>query len=499
MIEVINYFSEFKTKLLLVESNEAIIKNLEPLLTDFQFDLSIIRRDYHVKKILHELSPRIIIINISLTSNDGIKIAKQFKKLKNVFVILIGDFKENYNLMRDAIDSRVDAFLSTPIAVNELIEALRKFTVADKIQRELFIEKQYDTVVRDNYIISKTDTDGIIIDVNEQFCEVSGYSKEELIGQSHSIIHHPNTLNSMVKRLWNTIKSGKVFKSNIKNKGKNGIYILDAVIAPIFGRDGLIREYISISNDVTKIELLKEKSFASEKKQAVIEQELRVKSDFLTVFTHELKTPLNAIINFNQYIGKEIKKIDFKKKDELIELSDMVEDNSQFLLQAITDILEIQKLQAGQLNFNKTTFSLSSLIQSTIKNLDIHNDNFILETITDVSIFSDETRIRQIIYNIISNAQKYGKGTIWINLKVRDNAWQLQIEDNGDGIKSKDKVFEMYHQEDENKITRTSTGTGIGLHTVKLLCNNLSIKIRIGDGRVGGALFAIQGKICEDT
>ena len=112
------------------------------------------------------------------------------------------------------------------------------------LQKEM---EQYVEIVDKVAIISKTNLTGIITFVNDIFCEVSGYSREELIGKPHSILRHPDMPKSAFANLWETIKSGKSWNGKVKNKAKDGsAYHVNAYIFPIHNEDGQIVEYMAV-------------------------------------------------------------------------------------------------------------------------------------------------------------------------------------------------------------------------------------------------------------
>lgn len=101
-------------------------------------------------------------------------------------------------------------------------------------------------------LVSESDLFGTITFTNAKFCEVSQYSREELIGQPHNILRHPDVPKSLYKSLWTTIKAGQVWRGTIKNKRKDGTpYWVDATIAPVLGEDGKPLRYIGIRHDIT--------------------------------------------------------------------------------------------------------------------------------------------------------------------------------------------------------------------------------------------------------
>jgi len=118
---------------------------------------------------------------------------------------------------------------------------------------------EYKRAVDLSNIVSKTNPKGLITYVNDKFCEISGYSKSELIGKAHNIIRHPGMPKESFKELWDTIKTKKPWNGVVKNIKKNGTeYIVDSTIIPILDLDGDIIEYIAVRHDITELENTKE-------------------------------------------------------------------------------------------------------------------------------------------------------------------------------------------------------------------------------------------------
>jgi PAS domain S-box-containing protein len=218
----------------------------------------------------------IVIIDDSFIQN--ISLNKELKKLHCNLVVV-----SNYNEALNYFDSHlIDLLIVTQTNIEkinikdytkfELFDILKKpYTVDELIIRiDLFlVKKQFKEFERNSYrdlleqykntidkttIISKTDARGIITYVNDEFCSMSGYSKEELIGKSHNIIRHPDMQKSDFKVLWHTIKKLKQpWRGDVKNLKKDGsVYWVQAIICPMFDDDGEIIEYISVRTDITK-------------------------------------------------------------------------------------------------------------------------------------------------------------------------------------------------------------------------------------------------------
>ena len=128
----------------------------------------------------------------------------------------------------------------------------------------------YQEAIENSNIVSKTDINGIITFVNDEFCKISGYSHDELIGQNHNIVRHPDVSTSNFEDLWQTILSKKSFKATVKNLSKNGSTVyLNTTITPILDEKNEIKEFIAIRYDVTaEVELKK----SLEEKEKELEQ-----------------------------------------------------------------------------------------------------------------------------------------------------------------------------------------------------------------------------------
>ncbi|MEA1916578.1 MAG: EAL domain-containing protein [Campylobacterota bacterium] len=176
----------------------------------------------------------------------------------------------NSNIDLDIID-----YLITPVSSSQLIRKLKYyFNVLDinrsskskNIQHLQQAANEFDIyqeALKESDNVSKTDVNGIITYVNNKFCDVSGYSKEELIGKPHSIIRHPDTPSKVFKQLWAVIQNRQVFRGIIKNRRKDGTsYHVDSTVMPVLDNNGYIKEFIAIRHYVESImnhkKLLKE-------------------------------------------------------------------------------------------------------------------------------------------------------------------------------------------------------------------------------------------------
>ena len=169
--------------------------------------------------------------------------------------------------------------------------------------------QQYKEAIESSNIVSKTDIDGIITFVNDEFCKISGYSREELIGQNHNIVRHPDVPKSTFKKLWDTILAKKTFRSTVKNRAKDGsTFYVNTTIIPILDEKGEIEEFIAIRYDVTKEVELK---MALERKERELEQLNKTLEERVRLQTRKLYE-LNK--NLEERIRDEVRKNEEKQK-----------------------------------------------------------------------------------------------------------------------------------------------------------------------------------------
>ena len=157
------------------------------------------------------------------------------------------------------VNKKIKEYIAIRHDITELDAIKEHLSKELKISNKNFAEaytraKEYEKAIDDSNIVSRTDLDGNITYVNQYFCDVSGYTQQELIGQKHSIVRHPDEPDSLFKEMWETISSGKTWHGQIKNLSKDGrTYYVESTIVPIFNDNVEIVEYLGIRHDVTEI------------------------------------------------------------------------------------------------------------------------------------------------------------------------------------------------------------------------------------------------------
>ncbi|HFB53614.1 MAG TPA: PAS domain S-box protein, partial [Sulfurimonas autotrophica] len=169
--------------------------------------------------------------------------------------------------------------------------------------------QQYQEAIENSNIVSKTDVNGIITFVNDEFCKISGYTKEELVGKNHNIVRHPDVPASKFKLLWKTIKSKNIYKGTVKNLSKDGsTFYVNTTVIPILDEKGEIEEFIAIRYDVTKEVFYRESLEKKERELEELNEELEKRVEEKTRELKELNETLE------KRVKEEIAKNEEKQK-----------------------------------------------------------------------------------------------------------------------------------------------------------------------------------------
>jgi len=206
----------------------------------------------------------LIITDINMPKMDGLALVRLLKEQGYKNKVAIMSSLDDVLVFKNAIKCGVDYFIDKPITLQNLetiIEkAKRSFKRKNELDNTLQLLSQYKDAVDKSTIVSKTDKNGKITFVNDKFCEISGYSSDELVGKPHNVIRHPDMPKSAFEDLWRTIKDEKkAWKGIVKNRKKDGgAYIVDATIVPILSKKGEVLEYIAMRHDVTELEQYRE-------------------------------------------------------------------------------------------------------------------------------------------------------------------------------------------------------------------------------------------------
>ncbi|MCB0805744.1 MAG: PAS domain S-box protein [Bacteroidales bacterium] len=334
------------------------------------------------------------------------------------------------------------------------------------------------------------DFDGVILDVNPAACDLQKMTREELIGRNITDLipeeHKEKVVEDFPKWLTGEVKNYKGFL--LKSTGQIIPVEIHGSQINYSGRKALL----FIVRDITEV-VEKEKQLRESIERA--EEADMLKSAFLANVSHEIRTPMNAIIGFSEILTNQ--DLSKKEREEFIQY---ITQGSNTLMNLIEDIIDITKIEAGQIKVEFEDCNVSKLLDELyatflkMKNKNGHQEVELRLNKPTVdsgfSIHTDPNRIRQILSNLLGNALKFTKkGYIELGFNLRDpNQIIFYVKDTGIGIPEdkQDLIFERFGQVSEGRKNGGPQGTGLGLSISKklaeLLGGSLSVKSDSGKG-----------------
>ena len=363
----------------------------------------------------------------------------------------------------------------------ELREQERKFK-ASKFKLDEFL-KALESVV----IIARINKEGMITYVNNRLEDITGYSKEELLGRRYDIMSEQETEEELLE----TIRRGNIWKGALSWVSKSGkTFYTNTSIIPIHDEYNNIIEYMAVSEDVTSLVESKKKAQEAEAAQAM----------FLANMSHEIRTPMNGILGFTELLAK----TDLDETQE--KYVRVIGSSTKILLEIVNDILDSSKITQKKILLEKLAINPYEEFATTFELLRSAADEksllykFHIDSSVSHCILSDSVRLRQVIINLLSNAIKFTPkfGEVRFDISVKEDTPQSQklyfsIKDSGIGIpKAKiQEIFKPFSQADAST-TRKFGGTGLGLSISSDLIKAFGSELHVESQEQEGSEFYFE-------
>ncbi|MEK6783380.1 MAG: PAS domain S-box protein [Bacteroidota bacterium] len=351
---------------------------------------------------------------------------------------------------------------ATPDPVTKKLYAIARDITERKKAEEILLKtlkeiSDYKYALDESLIVAITHKNGIIKFVNDNFCKISKFSREELLGKDHRIVssgYHPK---EFIRNLWETIAKGEVWRGELKNRAKDGtIYWVDSTIVPFLNEEGKPYQYVSIRSDITD----------RKKKEAENQNLNKELESFSYSVSHDLRAPLRALEGFGKALSEKYKGKFDEEADRWI---DFITMNAKRMDLLISDMLNFSRISRESIKNRSINMKVlaQQCFESSKTNYPEKIITFNLENIPDS--FGDFAMVKQVWQNLISNALKYSSKnkniTISITGKIESDYSVYSIRDNGVGFDEKytDKMFGVFQRLHSS---REFEGTGVGLAIV---------------------------------
>jgi len=393
---------------------------------------------------------------------------------------------EDISIQKKAIEDILNLNASLEIKVEKRTEQLavtnrslqEEIEERKQVESELMIQSTALNAAANAIVI--THRDGHIEWVNPAFTKLTGYTFEEVKGEKTRILKSGKHDAAFYKNLWNTILAGEVWQDEIINKRKDGSeYTEEMTITPVKAQNGEIIHFIAIKLDITERKIIEEEL---SKAKAEAEQANLAKSEFLSRMSHELRTPMNSILGFAQLMDMgELNPAHKKGVGHILR-------SGKHLLNLINEVLDLSRIEAGQLSISVEPVRLNPIISET---MDIvqplaasHDIKLQPESTAECDLFvkADRQKLRQVLLNLISNAVKYNRegGTVKLVCEPgsQKRTVRIRVIDTGPGI-SPEGIHKLFNAFERIGAEVTEIeGTGLGLTVAKKL-------IEAMDGTIG--------------
>ncbi|MDD5170353.1 MAG: MASE1 domain-containing protein [Syntrophales bacterium] len=420
----------------------------------------------------------------------------------------IEEYRKNLETM---VAKRTTELTKVNIALEDEIRERRQIE-RNLVESEV---KYRDLVESVNSAILQWTQEGKITFINRFAERFFGYPREEIVGKSIIGTIVPETessgrdLSHLARDIFENADS--YIHNENENIRRNGERVWVAwTNRPIMDKNGVVVGILSVGNDITgrkqaedRLQLtLEELAMAKERAEAAD----HLKSAFLATMSHELRTPLNSIIGFTGiilqgYVGP--------LNEEQTKQLGMVRNSANHLLSLINDVLDISKIEAGQLQVSRELFDLPAAIEQAVQSSRPALDKKGLSLVVTIDptiggMVSDRRRVEQVLLNLLSNAVKFtDQGSIAVDCRREEGLVTIGVTDTGIGIKEENmaRLFKAFQQVDTGTARRYE-GTGLGLYICQRLAELLGGRMHVTSEWGKGSIFCFslpdEGAMCEE-
>jgi PAS domain S-box-containing protein len=427
------------------------------------------------------IRPDLVLMDIGLQGGmDGIEVAREMRGRLRLPVVFLTAYAETATLQR-AIEAEPLGYLLKPFQDHELkivIEmALYKHRAERHLQDSEEVVRKLKVALDEHAIVAITDAQGKISYVNDKFCAISKYAREELIGHDHRILNSGYHPPEFFRDLWQTIGGGHVWKGEIRNRAKDGsLYWVSATIVPFLDPDGKPTQFVAIRTDITGLKQAEDEirhlntTLDQRVKERTEQLETAVQEldSFSYSVSHDLRAPLRAVDGFARLLSHDYAPL---LGSEGVRMLDVIRSETHRMSRLIDDLLAFSRL--GRQQIEQESIDMHTLAQSVFDELAALEPSrpLRLNLHSLPPACGTQAMIRQVWANLIGNAIKFthGREPAEIEIGAQDGGEGTQIyyvKDNGAGfdMRYQDKlfgVFQRLHTQAE------FPGTGVGLALVQ--------------------------------
>ena len=353
------------------------------------------------------------------------------------------------------------------------------------------------------YAIFLLDPSGYIETWNSGAESTMGYTPDEIIGKHISTLYTPTSIKAREpdKELLRATRAGHVEDQDWLVKKDGTRFWASAVTTALFNDQGTLIGFANITRDITDRKRSKDALIVANKmlKYQHVELELlnSVKDEFVTLASHQLRTPATGI---KQFLGMLLEGYAGPLTNQQTTFVQKAYDSNERQIELVNSLLRTAQVDAGKVSLNKSFVSLRTIVNAIVEGLrDVFDSRAqtvtIIEQVPVADIYIDEPRIRMALENLIDNASKYTDegGTITISLSETRSSAEISIKDTGVGIPQQEikHVFDKFNRI-PNRLSETVGGTGLGLYWTKKIIDLHKGTIKVTSELDAGTEFTVK-------
>ena len=516
---------EYQPKILVVDDDADILSALKDVL-EIDLEHCLIKTASNAEQarlLAEEINPDIALLDIKLGQDNGLDLIPELRAIKqDIACIMMTAFREKEYTIT-AVRHGANDYLYKPVNPIELTNSITKLLQQQRTQREAVEAEQRFKTVFDQatewlFLINNI---GEVIDANQTAMNFISETRNSVLGKMlfntpwfGSSVEAQTSINSGLS----TTNNGQTYHAELNiTDHSSELLVFDFYMKPVINERGNTTQIVVECRDITirkkAEESIKELNVTLEarvmertkeleqsllllenenKERKVAELEAAkasaAKSDFLSRMSHELRTPLNAILGFGQLLDMDSDTLDETQNENVNEIINA----GKHLLTLVNEVLDISKIEAGELDVSMEEVSLDDVIKECISFTKQQMEEQHLELVNNIVdshiVKADFTRLKQVMLNLLSNAIKYNceNGSVTLSVKIlEDTRLRIYVSDTGSGLSEEDiqKLFIPFERlNTEHNVEGVGIGLVISKTLVELMGGTIGVDSSVGEG-----------------